>query len=641
MTANGQNLKVLFLSSDTGGGHRASAESLARQFELLFPGSTYDLLDVFEKAIYPYNKMAEHYKHLSAHPSQWKLVFKATNHKAFEYFFDISHRHLSEKMIRKSIQEYDPDVVVSVHPLMTNIPVLSCQKIFEETQRYLPIFTVVTDLGSAHCLWFANGVDKMFIASDEIRSLAKARGKVPDEKLVQIGLPIRHDFAVQAELLGERFSTEGKAYQKQVKVELGLEDMLVEEKKTEEEEENNEVTEGAEEQKEVTPFLDRKTVLVMGGGEGVGSLSNIVNSLYVELSLHDIDAVLLVVCGRNEALKQDLKERDWNQVLEEDLKRRNEMRKRRNRRAFEFPSLTKCADGMGSVLKPTTSGELSTSAGTCIPGPFTHGIRKILSNSSLGQMSRENALVHSQHSDNFSLSVGGFDSESSVLRPVSPANSSTLPSMLEANDEEEEEEEQEEQGDKKDGEEPDLDQSSYDSPESYPDIDPYATSGDFGLEEEDKTRDVKPTGKVSVIGLGFVTKMAEYMVASDVLVSKAGPGTIAEAASLSLPVMLTSFLPGQEEGNVDFVVAGGFGTFISDSDPYGVAEEVADWLKDDEKREDLSKRAKARGAPNAARDIVKNIGDISLKWKKINTHRDQLDRAADLLRQGIMPSDSD
>ena len=37
--------------------------------------------------------------------------------------------------------------------------------------------------------------------------------------------------------------------------------------------------------------------------------------------------------------------------------------------------------------------------------------------------------------------------------------------------------------------------------------------------------------------------MAEYMVATDVLVSKAGPGTIAEAAaSLSLPVMLTSFL---------------------------------------------------------------------------------------------------
>jgi 1,2-diacylglycerol 3-beta-galactosyltransferase len=31
-------------------------------------------------------------------------------------------------------------------------------------------------------------------------------------------------------------------------------------------------------------------------------------------------------------------------------------------------------------------------------------------------------------------------------------------------------------------------------------------------------------GDVKVVGLGFVTQMAEYMVSADVLVSKAGPG---------------------------------------------------------------------------------------------------------------------
>jgi 1,2-diacylglycerol 3-beta-galactosyltransferase len=44
--------------------------------------------------------------------------------------------------------------------------------------------------------------------------------------------------------------------------------------------------------------------------------------------------------------------------------------------------------------------------------------------------------------------------------------------------------------------------------------------------------------------LGFVNNMADYMVAADILVSKAGPGTIAEAACVGLPVLLTSFLPG-------------------------------------------------------------------------------------------------
>ena len=43
--AHPRALKVLFLSSDTGGGHRASATSLAQQFVNLFPGSSYTLCE--------------------------------------------------------------------------------------------------------------------------------------------------------------------------------------------------------------------------------------------------------------------------------------------------------------------------------------------------------------------------------------------------------------------------------------------------------------------------------------------------------------------------------------------------------------------------------------------------------------------
>jgi 1,2-diacylglycerol 3-beta-galactosyltransferase len=116
--------------------------------------------------------------------------------------------------------------------------------------------------------------------------------------------------------------------------------------------------------------------------------------------------------------------------------------------------------------------------------------------------------------------------------------------------------------------------------------------------------------------------MAEYMVAADILVSKAGPGTISEAAALSLPVLLTSFLPGQEEGNVDYAIDGGFGAFCSDSDPGGVAEVVVSWLTDDKKMELLSNAAKKQGAPYAARDIAKAIGESTLKWREINEHNE-------------------
>jgi 1,2-diacylglycerol 3-beta-galactosyltransferase len=41
---------------------------------------------------------------------------------------------------------------------------------------------------------------------------------------------------------------------------------------------------------------------------------------------------------------------------------------------------------------------------------------------------------------------------------------------------------------------------------------------------------------------GFVNNMDEWMKASDALVTKAGPGTIAEASICGLPCMLFSFL---------------------------------------------------------------------------------------------------
>jgi 1,2-diacylglycerol 3-beta-galactosyltransferase len=62
--------------------------------------------------------------------------------------------------------------------------------------------------------------------------------------------------------------------------------------------------------------------------------------------------------------------------------------------------------------------------------------------------------------------------------------------------------------------------------------------------------------------LGYVTNMAEWMRASDVVVSKAGPGTIAEALCCGLPLLLVWYLPGQERGNVEWVVDIGAGRYV-------------------------------------------------------------------------------
>jgi UDP-N-acetylglucosamine:LPS N-acetylglucosamine transferase len=574
---NNRGLKVLFLSSDTGGGHRASAEALAGQFQILFPGSTYELLDVASEAyLPPYNSIVSYYKHLSAHPTQWKILYGVSNSKAMERVFETNIKVMTlmcERSMRRKLKTYQADVVVSVHPLMTSVPIQSCAKISHETGKHLPIFTVVTDLGSAHFTWFANGVEKMFVGSQQIYDLAKDRGKVPDEKIVLLGLPIRHEFSVQAEKLGDRMSPQGKEYQRKVRQELGL------------------------------PALDRKTLLVMGGGEGVGSLSNIVDALYIELVKQRIDAVILVVCGRNEKLKKALEERNWPQVMERSRVQKTSLRSR------YFNSFSDPLAGCG---------EVSDTAGCIESGVVTKSLRRILSSGSLSISRSENALFvpsptrleleeekKTQEEGNTafgggeenkaqkplqfrSASIGSFEVESDLLPRVDERAAGVHPAVTMSTDE--------------------IFNVQQPPNQAYGSVET-----------------VHSSGNVTVVGLGFVTRMAEYMVAADVLVSKAGPGTISEAAAVSLPVMLTSFLPGQEEGNVGYVVDGGFGSYCDDSDPGVMAEEVARWLTDEEKLTVLSKAAKAKGVPYAARDIVQQIGDSSLKWRAHNeaVHKSQ------------------
>ena len=51
--------------------------------------------------------------------------------------------------------------------------------------------------------------------------------------------------------------------------------------------------------------------------------------------------------------------------------------------------------------------------------------------------------------------------------------------------------------------------------------------------------------------------MADWLRCADIVVGKAGPGTIAEATCCGAPLVLTSFVPGQEKGNAEFVTGVG------------------------------------------------------------------------------------
>ena len=115
----------------------------------------------------------------------------------------------------------------------------------------------------------------------------------------------------------------------------------------------------------------------------------------------------------------------------------------------------------------------------------------------------------------------------------------------------------------------------------------------------------------NVIVKGFVSDMDVHMLAASILITKAGPGTLAEAAACGTPTICTSFLPGQEEGNVDLVVEGGWGEFCSDGDPGKLGKVVEDWLSRGKGfLENMELNAKKDGRAKATLDLGGEIGGI-------------------------------
>jgi 1,2-diacylglycerol 3-beta-galactosyltransferase len=370
--------RILILMSDTGGGHRASAQALKAGFDELYPNRfAIEIVDfITDYMPWPFNQMPKAYPFLSNDaPWLWKLLYGGPNHRLSNTLAQIGSR-LLVRSAHRVIDAHRPDLIISVHPLMQ----LVCMLAMAQRPQRIPFVTVVTDLTTAHPLWFHREVDAVYVASEDTRQMALKAGIDPD-RIHLLGLPIRPAFARPPRPKAD------------LRAELGM-------------------------------ALELPAVLLMGGGEGVGPVEEIAVECDASLSATGRSiGQIVVICGRNKALQERLAERTW----------------------------------------------------------------------------RTPARVN-----------------------------------------------------------------------------------------------------------GFVDNMPDWMHACDCIVTKAGPGTIAEALICGLPIILSGFIPGQEEGNVPFVVDNGVGVY--EKSPAAIAAIVARWFGPErEHLREMAARARALGHPHATFDIVRSI----------------------------------
>jgi len=108
---------------------------------------------------------------------------------------------------------------------------------------------------------------------------------------------------------------------------------------------------------------------------------------------------------------------------------------------------------------------------------------------------------------------------------------------------------------------------------------------------------------------GFVNQIEVFMQAASMIVTKAGPNSICEAYASHLPIIISSYVPGQEEGNVYHVVKNGAGVWAPTAER--VVRTVQNWLEHPEELQKTAKASQAAARPNAAREIARLIATLS------------------------------
>eukprot|EP00565_Helicotheca_tamesis_P001192 CAMPEP_0185725936 /NCGR_PEP_ID=MMETSP1171-20130828/2059_1 /TAXON_ID=374046 /ORGANISM="Helicotheca tamensis, Strain CCMP826" /LENGTH=500 /DNA_ID=CAMNT_0028394181 /DNA_START=94 /DNA_END=1596 /DNA_ORIENTATION=- len=309
---------IQILMSDTGGGHRASANALRDAFDVLHPGKIeVDIVDIYTDygPFFPYNSYVEGYKIMAEYSFLWKAFFEFGETPFGLWLNDFLLELFCFEPFKKCLDRPScstnkrADMVVSVHPLCQELPlkILSSLDTNGKTRkpegRTTPFATVVTDLGGAHPTWFNPGVDKCFVPSDALYQKAQDRNVKP-EQLIQYGLPIRKGFWSDT----PKTST-GTTNQSWFARTFGQK----EKQTTEDSISKNKV----ELRNELGLKQSIPTVLVVGGGDGMGGIIEQAKSLGTKLhndapkEQEEASYQMVVICGKNEKAQATLTNEKW------------------------------------------------------------------------------------------------------------------------------------------------------------------------------------------------------------------------------------------------------------------------------------------------------------------------------------------
>lgn len=246
-------MNILFLTVSAGGGHSKAAEVLKEYIDSNYPDSKTQIVDAYKYINPILDKLVigGYLKTLKINPRLWGKIYELSEKDdASNDLLQKMNKLLSYK-IKRYIKAFKPDVLVCTHPFGLQ---MACE-IKRLGTFNIPIVNIITDY-SAHAYYIDDQVDA-YIVAHELMIYDLIEKGVNKERVFPFGLPISQKF--------------NQEYDKRELLNIyGLKDKL--------------------------------TFLLMGGSLGIGEIKK----LFIKLIKGDLDIQIIMVCGKNEKLKNQI-----------------------------------------------------------------------------------------------------------------------------------------------------------------------------------------------------------------------------------------------------------------------------------------------------------------------------------------------
>ncbi|HEU4327281.1 MAG TPA: glycosyltransferase [Roseiflexaceae bacterium] len=255
--------RFLILTSDAGSGHRSAAQAIEAACKAtLGRRASVETCNAFQQPGAP-SELAwyeEFYKTwLQRLPILYHIGYALSELPPLAAMMRRDMRRRIGPLLRQVVAERQPDVVISVYPLLTDVVASVI-----EPERRPRLMSVVTDLGPVHRCWFT-AADDCCAVPTPLAFHKAVRCGLDERRVVATGLPVNPRFGRAPADLGA------------LREKLGWE-------------------------------RDLPALLLLGGGAGVGQIAELADAI----DTAGLPLQMAVVAGNNEELSQQLRGRDWH-----------------------------------------------------------------------------------------------------------------------------------------------------------------------------------------------------------------------------------------------------------------------------------------------------------------------------------------